>query len=234
MGIREMKDYAFQHEGKSGVIVTDIKSYIEDDGEVGDDVWIEVRWENGYQNSYAMKYLIPISDEGEDMSSWDFARLQNDPARHKKKEVKSKEFDYSHPMLAGTRVCLNPSDKRRYNTIMSSSHDTAGYVLDNMLDEVTLRDWNKRPMSDRLGWVHNIQFDNGVQLRIAVKDLLPVDAPSKDVLKFYFYDGTKKTCFTDDLNALEKIDEMVILQRIRLNKTEYWNDEWRKKILDRL
>jgi hypothetical protein len=180
--------------------------------------WVHVKWDHNESNVYPPEMLLPVEEV--DKVSWDFERLDNDPAKHKKEEKPMENY----PLLPGERVQLNP-ECQLYKDYNYKLNGGAGYVLKHE-DMDRMFKWKSTSLSTRNASVATVNFDSGVSLRVHYRDLLRIEAKPINVILYNA--GFGDNYILDTEKTRKQLDNDIIVNGIKISKFLILDDEWRE------
>ncbi|TCX53796.1 hypothetical protein [Dehalobacter sp. 14DCB1] len=200
-------EFLFQHKGSIGTICEDS---IEDD-------WIAVKWDNGYENSYLIKALLHVNEEIIDQPK------------------KNESYQYDLPLLPGQRVMFNPN-----NTDYEYYKDVVGYIIhiDNIRNLLT---WKKNK-SSLLSHICYVNIDDDIAQKTGpskictfeMKDLIPIDAPTKTVTAYHLSDGNQCQVLDGDQYYKDYLDTKIIKHKRLIDKCVVYDDKWRNDLITKI
>lgn len=202
-----------ESEGNVGTIITSQIALDElyNHGKITEKTWIEVRWDNGYSDSYECGALLPKE------------------AITQKEKSNNIEF----PILPGQKICLNPEGKRYQTLLNITNNELTGYVVNILLSEKELIKWKTTQYKN---YAIKVKFNNTKGIfTLYNNDILPINTPPINIIAYYLSDGS--TYFTFENSTFENdetfniLDKKILIHGIQITQIKHFNNTWREKIL---
>lgn len=127
--------------------------------------------------------------------------------------------------FAGERVILNP-ESRKYDETNTIAQNNAGYVINHKASDTDLEIILRSGSRHMSNWIIKVQFDNGNQANVYLKDLLKVQAPHKRVNKIRLSSGMTYYRFDEDMDSL---DSIIITEGEEVRKHEVFDERYKQE-----
>lgn len=133
--------------------------------------------------------------------------------------------------IPGTRVMLNPDSPAYSSALDYTNGETNGYIVDPLLDDVDIKQWNYESNHDRLKV--KIRFDNKAYRNIYMRDIVTIDSPVKNVTKYNTHSDkihSDKIYHIKSVNE-DEIDEKIIEKGYKIMSIKNFDEKWREKVI---